>query len=100
MSRALSNGRTGGVISGQGILDFESFAVYVADGLRIDSAALTKDAHLIEDLGLDSFNMVNLILLVEELGVHLPDDVVVGFDTFGDVYSAYVDRASHLRPST
>ena len=54
---------------------------------------------MIEDLGLDSFNMVNLILLVEELGVHMPDDVVVRFDTFGDVYEAYVERASHMRPS-
>jgi acyl carrier protein len=87
-------------MSGPGILDFDSFAAYAADGLRIDSAALTKDARLIEDLGLDSFNMVNLILLVEELGVHFPDDVVVGFDTFGDVYGAYVDRASRLRPAT
>lgn len=44
--------------------------------------------------------MVNLILLVEELGVHLPDDVVVGLETFGDVYRAYDERAARLRGDT
>jgi acyl carrier protein len=76
------------------MLDFPAFADHVGDGLRIDIAGLREDASLVDDLGLDSFNMVNLIVSIEELGVHLPDDVVVGLETFGDVYRAYTERAN------
>lgn len=57
---------------------------------------MSKDAHLLDDIGLDSFNVMNMIVLIEELGVHLPDDVVVRLETFGDVYAAYAERATRL----
>ncbi|MHB8437652.1 MAG: phosphopantetheine-binding protein [Acidimicrobiales bacterium] len=73
-------------------LDFPRFAAHVSDGLGLEADAVVGDARLVEDLGLDSFDLVELLTLVEELGVRFPDDVAVTFDTIGDVYRAYTER--------
>ena len=75
-------------------LTFDNFAAYLADGLELDIITLVKDARLIEDLALDSFDLIELIVLVEELGVHLPDHVVITIDTIGDLFDAYTVRAT------
>jgi acyl carrier protein len=80
-----------------GVLDYGQFAEYLGEGLRLDPAILTRDARLIEDLGLDSLYLLELLVLVEELGVHLPDCVAVAMETVGDVYGEYADRATRLR---
>jgi acyl carrier protein len=79
------------------VFDYGQFAEYLGEGLRLDSAILTPDARLIEDLGLDSLYLLELLVLVEELGVHLPDYVAVAMETVGDVYREYADRATRLR---
>ena len=75
-------------------LDFDAFCAHVAEGLRLEPGALTLDGRLVEDVGLDSFDLVELMAIVEELGVRLPDDVAVGLDTMGDVYREYRERVA------
>jgi acyl carrier protein len=59
----------------------------------MEAGAFKADARLVDDLGLDSFDLVELLTLVEELGVRFPDDVAVRLDTVGDVYREYAQRA-------
>jgi len=78
-------------------LVFGDFAQHVSDGLGIELGAIVPEARLVEDLGLDSFDLVELLTLVEELGVRFPDDVAVGIDTVGELHDEYVSRASRAR---
>jgi acyl carrier protein len=77
----------------EGVLGFDDFAARVAEGLRLETDELTSGARLVDDLGLDSFDLVEVLAIVQELGVHLPDEVAVGLDTVGDVYREYEARA-------
>ena len=78
------------------VLDFGSFTQYLSDGLQLEDEAFEENSRLVEDLGLDSFDLVELLTLVEELGVRLPDDVAVGLDTVGDVYREYAQHAARF----
>lgn len=75
------------------VLDFSAFALHVSDGLGLEMAGVLPQARLVEDLGLDSFDLVELLTLVEELGVRFPDDVAVGIDTMGELHREYAVRA-------
>ena len=76
------------------ILDFDTFAVRLREGLRIDSGPISKEARLVEDLRLDSFDLTELLVVVEELGVRVPEEAAEDFETVGDVYQEYVKRAA------
>jgi acyl carrier protein len=64
------------------------FYRHLADELEWD-AALGRDTSLLADLGLDSLRILEILLVVEELGVELADDDVPGWETLGDVYQSY-----------
>jgi acyl carrier protein len=78
------------------VLDFDAFTQYLSDGLQLESGAFEADSRLVDDLGLDSFDLVELLTLVEELGVRFPDEVAVGLDTVGDVYREYAQRTARF----
>ena len=80
-------------------LAFEAFSMRVSDALDIEPDELVPEARLVEDLGLDSFDLVELLTLVEELGVRFPDDVAVGIETVGDLYREYEHRAARTASS-
>ena len=84
-------------MNGSPVLDFAAFAEHVSDGLELEPELVVPEARLVEDLGLDSFDLVELLTLVEELGVRFPDDVAVTFDTVGDVFGEYSRRAERVR---
>ncbi|HLI72851.1 MAG TPA: phosphopantetheine-binding protein [Acidimicrobiales bacterium] len=78
-----------------GALTFEEFAAKVADGLRLETTDLRPETTLDGDLGLDSFDLVEVLALVGELGADLPDEVAVELHTMADVHRAY---EAALRP--
>jgi len=80
------------------ILDFDTFAHRLRQGLRINSGPLSKNARLVEDLRLDSFDLTELLVVVEELGVRVPEETAESFETVGDVYIEYVRRAEASEP--
>jgi acyl carrier protein len=80
-------------VSPEATLGFEAFARRLGEGLDLDVDAVTPEARLVEDLGLDSFDLVEVLTLVEELGVRFPDEVAVGIDTVGDLYREYEQRS-------
>jgi acyl carrier protein len=71
----------------QVIVELE-FYRHLADELEWD-ATLGRDTSLLADLGLDSLRILEILLVVEELGVELADDDVPGWETLGDVYQSY-----------
>lgn len=77
-----------------GLLPFDEFVRRVSDALDLEPEEMTADARFDEDLGLDSYDLVELLTLVEELGARFPDDVAVGIETVGDLYREYEQRAA------
>ena len=58
----------------------------LASQLNLEKAKLVPDARLIEDLGADSLDMVEMLMLVEEeFGISIPDDDAMNLKTVGDI---------------
>ena len=75
-------------------LSFEEFVVHISEGLDLEPSDVVTDARLVEDLGLDSFDLTELLALVEELRVRFPEEVAVSIQTVGDLYREYAERAA------
>ena len=74
----------------------EQFAAKVAsivgEQLGVDRAALVPEANLLDDLGADSLDVVELVMaLEEEFSIEVPDDDVENIRTIQDIVS-YVAR--------
>jgi acyl carrier protein len=81
-------------VTSEAPLTFDEFAHRVSDALDLEPEEMVPEARLDEDLGLDSYDLVEVLTLVEELGARLPDEVTVGIQTVGDLYREYAQRAA------
>jgi len=64
----------------------------IARQLRIDAETITDGMDIIEELGADSLDIVEMLISIEEsLGVHVPDDDIVGLKTVGEIIR-YVEK--------
>lgn len=79
-------------------LSFERFVGHVAEELSLGPGAFGRDARLAEDLGLDSFDMVQVLVRIEELAVRLPDEAVMEIRTVGELYDQYLTEAGRAQP--
>lgn len=78
-------------------LSFEAFGDYVASEMALDRLMVTADT-LLEDAGIDSLGLYELMLIVEELGCEVDEDQIGGWRTFSDVHcSAISQPADHRR---
>lgn len=58
----------------------------LAEALNVPVSKVTPDAKIVDDLGADSLDVVELLSRLEdELGVTIPDDDVEGLKTVADV---------------
>ena len=65
---------------------FEKIKAILCDQLDVEEEKVTLDADVLEDLGADSLDVVDLIMtLEEEFEVEIPDDVADSIKTVGDV---------------
>ena len=70
---------------------FETLKKLLVDELQIDPASITMDAELASDLGINSIELANLIMLCEEkFDIAIDDDDIHKLVTVGDVAS-YLD---------
>jgi acyl carrier protein len=61
----------------------------VADRLGVDLEQLAPDVSLVDDLAADSLDLVELAIELErEFGITLPESMIDGLRTYGDVLSA------------
>ena len=71
---------------------FETMKKLLVDELQIDPAQITLDAELSSDLGINSIELANLIMICEEkFDITIDDDDIHKLVTVGDVV-AYLEE--------
>ena len=72
------------------------FTDVLADVARVERSAVTAEARLADDLGIDSMTLVDVVVAAEDrLGLVIPDDDWARFETVGDAVS-YLEHAARL----
>lgn len=65
---------------------FEKFADLLVEELQINRKDITLNAELSGDLGINSIELADLVMLCEDkFGIVIEDDDIRGFTTVGDV---------------
>lgn len=65
---------------------FETVKEILARQLQVDADDITQDTDIVDDLGADSLDVVEMLMAIEqEYGIIVPDDVITSFKTVGDV---------------
>ena len=73
---------------------FDKVRDIIVDQFDVDSEEVTAESSIIDDLGADSLDVVDLISSVEdEFDVEIPDDKVEGIKTVGDIV-AYIESVT------
>lgn len=63
----------------------------LAKQLRIDESAIVPESKIIDDLGADSLDVLQLLMTIEEeYGIIIPDEALAEFKTVSDI-SEYLD---------
>lgn len=63
----------------------------IAQQLRIDASEITDTTDVVEDLGADSLDVVEILMVIEEeFGVTIPDDEVSNLKVFSAL-CAYIE---------
>ncbi len=64
---------------------FEKIRALIAEQLDLNEDDITIDSALIEDLGADSLDVVDLVMSIEdEFEVEVPDEAIENMRTIGD----------------
>lgn len=70
---------------------FEEVQKILAKQLRIEPARITLESRIMEDLGADSLNILQLLMKIEDdYGIVIPDEKLAHFSTVKDVVD-YLD---------
>ena len=64
----------------------------LSNQLNIEVDKITKDSKIVEDLGADSLDMIEMLMAFEEeFGLSIPDDKAENLKTVGDVVD-FIDK--------
>jgi len=75
----------------------ERLRAVVAEQLGLDRTEIVPEARILDDLGADSLDIVELVMALEEtFDIEVPDADVEMLQTIGDV-AAYVEKKQPLR---
>lgn len=72
----------------------ERVKAIIAKQLRINAADISDDASILEDLGADSLDIIELLMTLEdETGIIIPDDDAVELKTVRSI-ADYIENAT------
>ena len=73
---------------------FDTLKNLLVDELQIDPALITPDAELSSDLGINSIELADLVMLCEDkFGVEIKDEDIYKFVNIGDVVKYLEENA-------
>lgn len=71
---------------------FEKLKEILAEQLDVDADSITKDSMLIEDLGADSLDAIDIVMSAEdEFKIEVPDEIIEKIETVGDMLN-YIEN--------
>ena len=73
-------------------ITFEEFRRLIAEELDVDENLVVPEASFIEDLMADSIQLVEMMLRLEEMGIHIPMEKAWQVRTVGDAYRFYSEQ--------
>lgn len=66
-------------------MTFEKLRAMIAEQLELPEDSITLESELVDDLGADSLDVVDLVMSIEdEFEVEVPDDAIESMRTVGD----------------
>ncbi len=72
---------------------YETVAPLIAKQLKVEEAAITKEARLVEDLKADSANIMVMIMdLEDQFGIMVEDEMIGKLITVGDIVD-YIEQS-------
>jgi acyl carrier protein len=77
-----------------GPVPFAEFRHVIAEQLQVEEARVVREAHFLNDLFADSIQLVEMMLRLEEMGVHIPLESAWEVETVGDAYRLYVESVA------
>jgi acyl carrier protein len=76
------------------LMIFEKVKDILVDQLDAEEEKVTLEASIVDDLGADSLDLVDLVMsLEEEFDVEIPDEAVENIKTVGDIVKYIEDNA-------
>ena len=72
---------------------FEKLCAIIADQFAINQNSITMDTSFVDDLGVDSLDVVELTMAIEE-AFDVPefnDEIINGLETVGDLFQ-FIDK--------
>ena len=74
---------------------FEQVKKILCDQLDLDAEQVTEDSEVIDDLGADSLDIVDLVMtLEEEFDTEIPDEDIENLRTVGDIVKYIEERSA------
>lgn len=65
---------------------FEQIRAILAEQLDIEEDSITLDSLLVDDLGADSLDAIDIVMSVEdEFGIEVPDEIIEKMESVGDI---------------
>lgn len=65
---------------------FEEVRKLIAEQMHLDVETITEDKRIVEDLGADSLDTVEMLMTLEDnFGIAIPDEEAVNLKTVGDI---------------
>ena len=75
-------------------MTFEKIRAIISEQLDVEEEKITLDTNIVEDLGADSLDVVDMIMsFEEEFNVEIPDDKIETIKTIGDIVK-YIEESA------
>ncbi|MEG0978640.1 MAG: acyl carrier protein [Oscillospiraceae bacterium] len=72
---------------------FEKIRDIICDQLELDASAVTMESSLMEDLGADSLDLIDLVMSIEdEFDIEVPDSAIENIKTIADAVKFIEDN--------